>query len=534
MNGSMQDWPLLTTKLIDHAAAVAPDREIVTNTVEGPRHRTTWREVRSRAKRVAAALDRLGVAQGDRVGTLAWNTFRHVECWYGITGIGAVSHTINPRLFDEQISFIINHAEDRVLLFDLTFLDLVARIAPQLTTVEHFILLTDRAHMPANRPDLLCYEEWIADEDADKDWTALDENAPAGLCYTSGTTGDPKGVLYTHRSNVLHAMAAAQVDVLALSSRAAAMPIVPMFHANAWAMPYAAAMTGAKLVLAGPNSDAPTLHRLIVEEDVTVTAAVPTIWLAMLQHLRATGATLGVLQRIIIGGSAAPRSMIAALQNDHGVEVVHAWGLTETSPIASAGRLCASGLTEAPERRLDLQCKQGRAVFGVEMEVFGDDGAPLPRDGRMAGHLKVRGPWVAARYFKAAGGNVLDADGWFDTGDIGTLDARGYMQITDRSKDVIKSGGEWISSIELENAAVDCPGVAEAAVIGVPDERWGERPLLAIVRDPESKVDVEAVRSHLAARVARWWLPERIVFVSQLPHTATGKILKSALREQFA
>jgi fatty-acyl-CoA synthase len=534
MLGSMQGWPLLVSKLIDHAARSYPTTEIVTQSVEGPLHRTNWLEVQQRAKRIAQALTRLGISEGDRVATLAWNTWRHIECWYGISGMGAVAHTINPRLFQDQIAYIANHAEDKVLFFDLTFLKLVEELAPRFETLEHYVLMTDRAHMPADSSlDLLCYEDLVAAEDGDYDWPALDENAPAGLCYTSGTTGNPKGVLYSHRSNVIHTFGACQIDALGMSSRTVVLPVVPMFHANAWGVPYAAAASGAKIVMGGPNNDAETLQRLIVDEGVTLTAAVPTVWLAMLQYLETTGKTLGKLDRVVIGGSAAPRSMIEAFERDYGVTVAHAWGMTEMSPLGSVGMLCAGGMAESPERQLDLKCKQGRALFGVEMTLKDDDGREMPRDGQAFGRLMVRGPWIVDTYFKGDGGEVLDGDGWFDTGDVATIDPRGYMQITDRSKDVIKSGGEWISSIDLENAAVGCPGVAEAAVIGLPHPKWDERPLLIVIRKAGAAVTKDEVLAHLKDKIAKWWLPDDVVFVDSIPHTATGKIQKTALREQF-
>ncbi|MGL4542767.1 MAG: long-chain-fatty-acid--CoA ligase, partial [Polymorphobacter sp.] len=477
MLGGMQDWPLLVWRLIDHAALNHPNREIVSLTVEGPKVRTSWGEVQRRARKVAQALAGLGMQPGDRIATLAWNTHRHLECWYGISGMGGVAHTINPRLFEDQIVYIANHAEDRVLFFDLSFLKLIETIAPRLETIEKFVLLTDRAHMPASSPlALLCYEDLVAAQDGNFTWAEVDENAPSGLCYTSGTTGNPKGVLYTHRSNVLHAFAASLNDVFGLSAQTVVMPFSPMYHANAWSVPYAAALTGAKLVLAGPFTDAPTLQKLIVDEDVDFTLAVPTVWLSMLQHLEKTGEHLGKLKRVAIGGSAVPRMMIERFQNDHGVTVSQIWGMTEMSPIGTSGTPCPDVLAMGPDAKLDAQCKQGRAVFGVEMKIVGDDGTELPRDGVAFGRLLVKGPWTVGQYFKGDGGQVLDADGWFDTGDVATLDPLSYMHIVDRSKDVIKSGGEWISSIELENAAVGCPGIAEAAVIGVAHPKWDERP----------------------------------------------------------
>ena len=534
MLGGMQDWPLLVWRLIDHAALNHPNREVVSLTVEGPKVRTNWREVRDRARKVAQALVGLGMKPGDRIATLAWNTYRHLECWYGISGMGGVAHTINPRLFEDQIVYIANHAEDRVLFFDLSFLKLVESVAPRLNTIEKFVLLTDRAHMPENSPlELLCYEDLVAAQDGKFDWVDVDEHAPSGLCYTSGTTGNPKGVLYSHRSNVLHAFAASLNDVFGLSAQTVVMPFSPMYHANAWSVPYAAALTGAKLVLAGPHTDAPTLHKLIVDEDVDFTLAVPTVWLSMLQHLEKTGEHLGKLKRVAIGGSAVPRMMIERFQNDHGVTVSQIWGMTELSPIGTSGTPCPDVLAMGAEAKLDAQCKQGRAVFGVEMKIVDDAGAELPRDGVAFGRLLVRGPWTVEQYFKGDGGQVLDADGWFDTGDVATLDALSYMHIVDRSKDVIKSGGEWISSIELENAAVGCPGIAEAAVIGVAHPKWDERPLLVVVRKPDASVSKDEVLAYLAGKIAKWWTPDDVVFVNELPHTATGKLLKTALRDQF-
>ncbi len=534
MLGKMQDWPLLVSRLIDHAASFHGHREIVALTVEGPVLRTNWGEVSARAHCFGHALTKLGIVPGDRVATLAWNTHRHVEAWYGISGIGAVAHTINPRLFREQIAYIANHAEDRVLAFDLSFLDFVERLVPELKTIEHFILLTDRAHMPASSPlNLLCYEDLLADADPEYPWARLDEHAPAGLCYTSGTTGNPKGVLYSHRSNVLHAFAACMTDTFAIGARTCVLPIAPMFHANSWGIPYAAAMAGAKLVLNGPNFDGPTLTRVIVEEGVNFSLAVPTVWLSILQHLEATGGSLGQLERVAIGGSAVPRAMIEAFRDRHGVTVGHLWGMTEMSPLGTAGLLCPDVLERDPEGRVDAQLKQGRGMFGVEMKIVGEGGTELPRDGKAFGALLVRGPWIVAEYFKGDGGDVLDADGWFDTGDVATIDPLGYMQIVDRSKDVIKSGGEWISSIELENEAVGAPGVAEAAVIGVYHPKWDERPLLLVRAKPGETIDPAAVRAHLATRVAKFWLPEAIEVVDDLPHTATGKLLKTELRARY-
>lgn len=532
--GTMQDWPLNVWRLIDHAAINHGDREIVSLTCEGYEVRTSWRHVQGRAKQVAEALRKMGIQPGERVATLAWNTHRHVESWYGISGMGGVAHTINPRLFEEQIAYIANHAEDRVLFFDLSFVKLVEALAPRLRTVQHFVLLTDRAHMPESSLNLICYEELIAGEDADAPWTKVPETAPSGLCYTSGTTGNPKGVQYTHRANVLHAYAANMGDVLDIRSQTVILPVVPMYHANAWGVPYAAAAAGAKLVMCGPHFDAPTIANMIRKEGVTLTLAVPTVWLGMLQHLEATGTDLKPLARVVIGGSAAPRTMIEAFEEKYGVDVCHAWGMTEMTPLGTLGSLSAEALQLPRAKQIDLKCKQGRAIFGVELKLVDDEGRELPRDGVAFGRLLVRGPWIVASYFKGDGGHILDDEGWFDTGDVATIDPAGYMQITDRSKDVIKSGGEWISSIEIENLAIGCPGVAEAAVIGVAHPKWDERPLLVIIRKEDAAVTGPEILSYLEGKIAKWWMPDAVEFVTSIPHTATGKIQKVALREQFA
>ena len=531
MSGTMQDWPLLVSKLIDHAAIYHGQREIVSLSCEGPKHRTNWAQVRGRAKQVAGALRRLGMQPGDRIATLAWNTWRHVESWYGISGMGGVAHTINPRLFEEQIIYIANHAEDRVLFFDLTFVKLVEKLAPSLSTIEHYVLLTDRAHMPESSLNLLCYEELLSAESVDTPWTEVPETAPAGLCYTSGTTGNPKGVQYSHRSNVLHAMAACATDVFAMGARTVVLPIAPMYHANAWSIPYTAAAAGAKLVMGGPNFDPPTLHKLIVEEEVDLALAVPTIWLGMMQYLEKTGETLGKLNRTAIGGSAVPRAMIEAYDK-LGVRVLQLWGMTEMSPLGTVGTGIPETDTMPYDKELDVRIKQGRGLFGVEMKIVDDDGRELPRDGVAFGRLLVRGPWIVGSYFKGDGASAFE-DGWFDTGDVATLDPLGYMQIVDRAKDVIKSGGEWVSSIDLENVAVGAPGVAEACVIGVHHPKWDERPLLLVVPKEGATVTKESVLAYLDGRIAKWWTPDDVLVVPSLPHTATGKLLKVALREQY-
>ena len=534
MLGQMQDWPLLVHKIIDHASLYHGDREVVSRSVEGPIHRTNYREIGVRARKVAEALNRLGIQPGDRVATLAWNTWRHLESWYGIAGIGAVYHTLNPRLFPDQLVYIANHAEDKVLFFDITFADLVAQIAPKLKNVELYVAMTDAAHLPkANIPNLVAYEEFIAGCSGTFQWKEVDEKTACGLCYTSGTTGNPKGVLYSHRSNVIHALMAAQTDAQGISNRDAILPVVPMFHANAWALAFTAPMVGAKLVLPGPKLDGPSICELLTDEVVTMTAAVPTVWLALLQYLEQTGKTLPHMKRVLIGGSACPRSMIETFEKKYDVQVIHAWGMTEISPLGTMATL-KHHIAEMPwDKQLDYKCKQGHPVFGVEMKIVDDDDKEMPRDGKAFGRLKVRGPAVAKGYFRGEGQDAFDADDWFDTGDVATLDADGYMTITDRSKDVIKSGGEWISSIEIENIAVGHPSVAEAAVIGVRHPKWDERPLLIVVLKPGKTATREELFAYLTGKIAKWWMPDDVQFVEEIPHTATGKIQKTVLREQF-
>lgn len=528
----MQHWPLLIPKILDHAATIYPHQQILGADAGGGLERSDWSTLRGRAMQVARALEALGVGRGDRVATLAWNSIRHLECWYGANGMGAVLHTINPRLFAEQIEYIANHAGDRILLFDAGFAPLVDALRPRLRTIEHFIVLGDAAAIPPGS-DTLSFDDLVAAQPTDYAWAALDEEAPSGLCYTSGTTGDPKGVLYSHRSNVLHAMATCTANGFSISSRSTVLPVVPMYHANAWGIAYSAAMAGARLVLNGPHFDPPTLHRLIVNHDVTITLAVPTVWLAMLDHLKREKLSLGALETVVIGGAAVPATIIEQFRDDYGVTVVQAWGMTEMSPVGTIANLDLDEQQLPPAERVAIQVKQGRPPFGVEMRIADDNGAPVEQDGAAFGHLLVRGAWTVDHYF-ADPRTSLDAEGWFDTGDIATIDPSGVMQIVDRAKDVIKSGGEWISSAELENAVVGCVGVAEAAVIGVADEKWGERPLLLIVERKGETADPDQIRAHLATVVARWWIPEDIRVIAEIPHTATGKISKRQLREIFA
>ena len=534
MLGLMQDWPLLCHRIIDHAAAQHGERHIITRSVEGPLHETTYAGVRARALKVAQRLARDGIKQGDRVATLAWNTWRHLETWYGILGIGAVYHTVNPRLFPDQIAWIINHAEDRMVIADLTFLPILEKLADKLPNVERYVVLTDAAHMPATAlRNAVAYEDWIAEVDGDFVWRAIDENSAAGMCYTSGTTGNPKGVLYSHRSNVLHAFMAALPDSKGISSRDVVLPVVPMFHANGWSLPFSTPMMGATLVMPGAKMDGASIHELMDAYKVTFTAGVPTVWLMLLQHLERTGGKLPYLKRVVIGGSAAPRAMNKTFQEVYGVEVIHAWGMTEMSPLGSLCTIKPSHTGLAGDAKLDLQQKQGHPPFGVEMKITNDSGEALPWDGKTFGRLKVRGPAVARSYYKVESDPVFEPDGFFDTGDVATIDRYGYMQITDRSKDVIKSGGEWISSIDLENLAVGHPKVAEAAVIGIRHPKWDERPLLVIVLKPGQNATKDELLGFMSGKIAKWWMPDDVVFVDEIPHTATGKIQKTTLRVQF-
>ena len=533
MLGLMQDWPLLCHRIIDHAALNHGERPIVTSSVEGGMHTTSYAEVRARALRLAQRLDRDGIRLGDRVATLAWNTWRHLEAWYGIMGIGAIYHTVNPRLFPEQIVWIVNHAQDRLLLLDLTFIPMVEKLADRLPGIERYVVLTDAKHMPATSlPNAVPYEEWIGEADGDFAWKIFDENTAAGMCYTSGTTGNPKGVLYSHRSNVLHGLTANNIDVIGLSSRDVALPVVPMFHANTWSINFTAPISGASLVLPGPKLDGASIYELLDRYRVSCTAGVPTAWLMLLQHLASTGGRLPYLKRIVIGGSSCPRAMAKTFQDVYGVEVIHAWGMTEMSPLGTACTMKPEYAALDGEARLDIQEMQGPSPFVVEMKITDDAGKRLAWDGKTFGRLKVRGPSVARAYYREDG-EILDAEGFFDTGDVATIDRYGYMHITDRAKDVIKSGGEWISSIDIENLAVGHPKVAEAAVIGVRHPKWDERPLLVIVLKKDTSATRDEILAFMKGKIASWWMPDEIVFVDEIPHTATGKIQKTVLRERF-
>ena len=534
MLGLMQDWPLLAHKVLDHAATYAGDREIVTRGIEGPIRRTNWRTIHERARRLAKALAKRGIKPGDRVATLAWNTERHLESWYGIIGAGGVYHTLNPRLFPEQLIYIANHAEDRIVFVDLTFVPILEKVQAELKTVEAFVILTDAAHMPqTSLKNAIAYEELLKEADADYRWLTLDENAACGLCYTSGTTGNPKGVLYSHRSNVLHAMAILSADGFGLSNADTVLPIVPMFHANAWSLSFSAPMTGAKMVMPGAKLDGESVYNLLEDEQITMSAAVPTVWLMLLQHMEANDLKLSSLRRVAIGGSACPPSMIEKFERNYGVEVMHAWGMTELSPVGTLGSLLAKDRKLPFDEQLKIKTKQGRPLFSVEMKILDDNGKELPRDGKAFGHLVVRGPAIAKGYFKGEGGDILDRDGFFDTGDVATLDADGYMQITDRAKDVIKSGGEWISSIDIENIAVGHPAVAIAAVIGIAHPKWDERPLLIVQLKPGAEATKEDLLKYLDGRIAKWWTPDDVVFVEAIPVGPTGKIQKLSLRDMF-
>ena len=532
MLGQMMNTPLMISSLIRHADINHGDTEIVSRLTEGGFHRYTYRDAHRRARQLANALSAMGTGSGERIGTLAWNTFRHFEIYFAVSGMGAVCHTINPRLFPEQIAYIINHAEDTCVFFDLTFTPLVEALAALCPKVKAWVAMTDRPHMPDSRVSLLCYEDLVSAQSDDFEWPLFDENTASSLCYTSGTTGNPKGVLYSHRSTVLHSYGVCLPDVFNLSAREVLLPVVPMFHVNAWGTPYAAPLAGTKLVLPGPNLDGASLFELFEQEKVTASAGVPTVWLSLLHYLDSSGRRLSTVNRLVIGGAAAPPAMISAFREKYGITVLHAWGMTEMSPLGTVNHFKAKHENLTTEQKDAIRVKQGRTIFGVEMRIVDAEGRELPRDGKAFGDLWVRGPWVVSRYFKGDGGDIL-REGWFPTGDVATLDPDGYMQITDRSKDVIKSGGEWISSIELENLAVAHPAVAEAAVIGVPHAKWDERPLLLVVLKEGQTLGKDDMLEFMRGKVAKWWLPDDVVFVQNLPHTATGKLSKLQLREKF-
>ena len=534
MLGLMQSQPLLISDLIVFAERHHGDAEIVSRRVEGDIHRYTYKDAAQRARRVANALDALGLAFSDRVATLAWNGYRHFELYYGVSGSGRVLHTINPRLHPDQIAWIADHAEDQVLCFDLSFLPLVQAVHSRCSTIKHFVALCDADKLPVDSgiPNLVSYEAWIGAHSDEYDWPTFDENTASSMCYTSGTTGNPKAALYSHRSSTLHAFAAALPDAINISAKDAILPVVPMFHVNAWGIPYAAALTGAKLVFPGPAMDGKSIYELMELEKVTLSAGVPTVWQMLLSYIKPLGLTFSTMTRTVIGGSACPPAMIESFNRDYNVEVLHAWGMTEMSPL---GTVCAlknkhAALSDADKTSIRL--KQGRAVFGVDMKILGDTGQTLPWDGKTYGDLYVKGPWVVRGYYREEGGSPL-VNGWFPTGDVGTIDADGYLQITDRSKDVIKSGGEWISSIEIENIAVAHPSVAMAACIGVAHPKWDERPIIAVVKKPGLDVTREELLAFYDGKTAKWQVPDDVVFVDAIPLGATGKMLKTRLRDQL-
>jgi fatty-acyl-CoA synthase len=532
MLGLMQSQPLLISSLIEFAERHHGDAEIVSRRVEGDIHRYTYKDSAQRARQVAGALDGLKLAFGDRVATLAWNGYRHFELYYGVSGSGRVLHTINPRLHPDQIAWIANHAEDQVLCFDLSFLPLVQAVHAKCGSIKHYIAMCDEDKLPKDSgvPNLISYESWIGAQSANYSWPSFDENTASSMCYTSGTTGNPKAALYSHRSSTLHAYAAALPDVMGLSARDAVLPVVPMFHVNAWGIPYSAALTGAKLVFPGPAMDGKSIYELLETEKVTYAAGVPTVWQMLLAHLAANGLRFTHLKRTVIGGSACPPAMIKAFSDDYNVEVLHAWGMTEMSPLGTLCTLKNKHDALSVDDKMKIRVKQGRAIYGVDMKIVDDAGKQLPWDGKTYGDLLVKGPWVVREYYKSEGGDPL-IDGWFPTGDVGTIDIDGYLQITDRSKDVIKSGGEWISSIDIENIAVAHPAVAMAACIGVAHPKWDERPIVAVVKKPGMELTAAELLKFYEGKTAKWQIPDDVVFVDAIPLGATGKILKTRLRE---
>ncbi|NIF82761.1 fatty-acid--CoA ligase [Comamonas sp. Tr-654] len=538
MLGLMQSQPLLISSLIEFAARNHADGEIVSRRVEGDIHRYTYKELAARSRQLANKLDAMGLAHGDRVASLAWNGYRHMEMYFGVSGSGRVLHTVNPRLHPEQIAWIVNHAEDKVLCFDLTFLPIIQAVHAKCPEVRQWVVLCDAARLPADSgiPGLISYESWIAGQSDQYRWPQFDENTASSMCYTSGTTGNPKAVLYSHRSSTLHAYAAALPDVMCLSARDSVLPVVPMFHVNAWGLPYSAALTGCKMVFPGPALDGKSVYELIESEGVTFAAGVPTVWQMLLGYMKPGGLRFSKLNRTVIGGSACPPAMISAFQDDYGVEVLHAWGMTEMSPLGTLCTLKNKHLDLPKDEQMKIRQKQGRAIYGVEMKIVNDAGDEQPWDGKSYGDLLVRGPWIIDSYYKGSGNPLVrgaDGYGWFPTGDVATIDPDGYMQITDRSKDVIKSGGEWISSIDIENIAMANPAVAMAACIGMPHPKWDERPIVAVVKKPGAEITREELLKFYEGKTAKWQIPDDVVFVEAIPIGATGKMLKTRLREEL-
>ena len=534
MNGLMMQQPLLISSLLVHAERHHGEQVVVSRRVEGDIHRETYRELAARSRRMAKALATLGVRSGQRVATLAWNGYRHMELYYAVSGSGAVLHTLNPRLHPDHVVYIADHAEDEVLFFDMTFMPIIEAVASRVKTIKHFVAMTDRAHMPKDTKvaNLLCFEDLIDANDDKFEWPTFDENSASSLCYTSGTTGNPKGVLYSHRSTLLHTFAIALPDALNCSGRDVILPVVPMFHVNAWGLPYAACMMGSKMVFPGPGLDGKSLYELFETEAVTLSAGVPTVWQGLLTYVEANDLKFSTMRRTVIGGSACPPAMMKKFEEQYGVHVLHAWGMTEMSPVGTVAALKSKHTGASQEEQFAIQAKQGRSVFGVDMKIIDPDGKELPWDGKTSGELLVRGPWVVSTYFKGEGGDPL-VDGWFPTGDVATIDEDGYMQITDRSKDVIKSGGEWIGSIDIENIAMANPKVAMAACIAAQHPKWDERPLLIVVKKPNVELTRDELLGFFEGRIAKWWTPDDVIFVDAIPLGATGKMLKNRLREQY-